>query len=330
MVRSMHIGAWVWAASLVGCQVFDPTLLDESASFGAVRHDSGTPSAAVPDSDGCTDATELCNAQDDDCDGKVDEGATEACRLRHAVGACASGGTCVIAECDRGFLDCNTRPSDGCEQSTEELKCGMCGTACLDDGGLGLPDAGGVSVGSNDAAMTGGDVTATGPGDGGGTAGNAAPDCVESPERCNQMDDDCDDKVDEAPANCALDACVAGTPSYRGTNCDRCVCQRCATQIGQCQNHSDARWAMLCRDVTECYVVRSRAGECGANDDCYGSGNGPCAGEINLAAGGTSATDRSQTASGCAASSPPTTACAAVTLYRDQCTRDLCATECAD
>jgi hypothetical protein len=331
MVRSVHIGTWVSAVVLVGCQVFDPALLDESRSFSAaIARDGGPPSARPVDSDGCTDSTELCNDEDDDCDGEVDENADDSCRLPHAVGGCGSGGSCVIADCERGFLDCNSRSSDGCEQSTGGLQCGMCGTGCADDGGLLLPDAS-VQVGANDAAA--GDVDEVdlgGARDAGQMTGGNEPGCVAGTETCNQRDDDCDDRVDEAPADCALEACVASTPSYRGAGCDRCVCRRCAMLVGQCQNHMDARWAMLCRDVTECYVIRSRAGECGTNGDCYGSGNGPCAGEIRLASGGSSETDSSRVTSGCAVASPPSTACAAVSAYRNECTRELCADECAD
>jgi hypothetical protein len=298
MVQSLHIGAWVSAFGLVGCQVFDPALLDESRSFGAaIRRDGGPSSPASPDSGTCMGGLERCNDRDDDCDGDVDEDADDGCRLANAIGGCASGGNCVIAECERGYLDCNGRSSDGCEQDSSELQCGLCGTACAEDGGLVLPDAGSTQVGLGDAAVG---------------------------------DDDCDDKVDEAPANCALDACIATAPSYRGAACDRCVCQRCAPLVAQCQNHTDARWAMLCRDVTECYVTESRADRCGADDDCYGSGNGPCADEIRLASGGTSASDGSKVVSGCAVASPPSTACAAVSAYRAQCTRDSCANECAD
>lgn len=348
MLRRLHIGVWVWPVVLAGCQVFDPELIEEKAEFPAVRADGGPTREDAPASSGCTDAIELCNAKDDDCDDHVDEGADEACRLRHALSACASGGTCVIAECDEGYLDCNARSSDGCEQATTELTCGTCGTRCLDDGGLGLPDAGPTQVGTLDAA-TGGDIgsaagsssaagSAAGTGGGGGSdagmpptnMGTMEPACVPKTERCNQADDDCDKRVDETPANCALDACIASTPSYRGAACDRCACERCATQVTQCQNSMDAAWAKLCRDVTECYVMHTRAGDCGTNGDCYGSGSGPCAGEINLAAGGTSATDNSRTASGCGVSNPPRTACAAVSAYRDQCTRDRCATECAN
>lgn len=333
MLRCLQIGTWAWAVLLAGCQVYEPTLLDERGEFAATRADGGSGRAAPPATDGCTDAIELCNTEDDDCDGHVDEGAGAACRLRNALSACGSDGTCVIADCEQDYLDCNGRSSDGCEQATSALQCGVCGTRCLDDGGLVLPDSS-VQVGATDAAVEPVDPAPNTPANDGAVATNTPPEqkpeCVRGTETCNQKDDDCDDKVDEAPANCALDACIASTPSYRGARCDRCACERCGPLVAQCQNHMDARWAMLCRDVTECYVISSRAGDCGSNGDCYGSGNGPCAGEINLAAGGTSATDNSRTASGCTTTSPPTTACGAVSIYRNQCTRDRCAAECAE
>ena len=330
MVRSMHVGAWLRVVMVVvgaaGCRAFDPSLLDESAPFGEMRgRDSGS-SESARDPDACTHTSELCNALDDDCDGKVDEDAESDCIFSHSVGACASAGQCVLADCETGYRDCNMRVQDGCEEPSGLVGCknGSSGIPSRDAGGdvqVGV-DTPPPSSGSDDDA---GEVTVTPP-----PSTDPAPSCVPGTETCNQRDDDCDGKVDEAPADCALDACVAGTPSYRGAACDRCVCQRCGTNLMQCQNNPDANWAMLCRDVTECYVTNSRANMCGTNEDCYGTGNGPCAAEINLASGGSSATDGSKAATACRASTTPDNPCAAVTQYRDQCVRDLCMTECAE
>ena len=84
------------------------------------------------------DAEELCNSEDDDCDGSVDEGfafLTDVencgacglvCDLDNATAACADG-VCSIAECDDGWGDCNDEAEDGCETDlTSDESCGTC------------------------------------------------------------------------------------------------------------------------------------------------------------------------------------------------------------
>jgi len=54
-----------------------------------------------------------------------------ACAFSQASAAC-SGGSCFLASCSAGFLDCNRDPSDGCEvnKATDTANCGACGNAC--------------------------------------------------------------------------------------------------------------------------------------------------------------------------------------------------------
>ncbi len=110
---------------------------------------------------------EVCNFTDDDCDGQVDEG------LRNACGACAQ-----VAE-ER----CNDRDDD-CDGATDEdvlNACGQCGAApeerCnfVDDDCDGQIDEGGLR--------------------------NACGECGALVERCNGLDDDCDDETDEGLLN---------------------------------------------------------------------------------------------------------------------------------
>lgn len=76
-------------------------------------------------------AAELCNDFDDDCDGRVDEGAEAACLYANASGACTEIGLCSMGACDAGFGDCDEDHSNGCEQSLDEMSaCGACGVAC--------------------------------------------------------------------------------------------------------------------------------------------------------------------------------------------------------
>lgn len=83
-------------------------------------------------------ADEVCNGEDDDCDGAVDEGydlSTDsehcgacgaACDPAMGTGACA-GGACTIEACDEGWVDCNGDVADGCETDLDGP--GFCG-AC--------------------------------------------------------------------------------------------------------------------------------------------------------------------------------------------------------
>ncbi len=101
---------------------------------------------------------EVCNLQDDDCDGRNDEGnpgAGEACEVAGAVGACAVGRTaCVIGEvvCGGGALpedelcngiddDCDGATDEGDPEGGEPCDTGLSGicqpgTLMCEDGGL--------------------------------------------------------------------------------------------------------------------------------------------------------------------------------------------------
>jgi hypothetical protein len=119
---------------------------------------------------------ERCNAIDDDCDGRTDEGNPDggaACGSR--IGACRPG----TVTCTMGMLVCtgNVGPSpevcngvdDDCDGRTDESippggACGACGEGLLH--------------------CIGGTMTCT---------GDRSP----SPEVCNGVDDDCDTRIDE-------------------------------------------------------------------------------------------------------------------------------------
>ncbi len=92
-----------------------------------------------PDSDG----VEICNGDDDDCDGEIDEGIDlttddehcgacgRACDPANAEGVCDEA-ECTIVRCGLGFEDCNGLAADGCEVAVQfdPLNCGACGAVC--------------------------------------------------------------------------------------------------------------------------------------------------------------------------------------------------------
>jgi len=86
---------------------------------------------------------EICNSQDDNCDGQIDEmNPTPACTSQNPnatfvqTWACV-GGTCQIAVCASGHADVNTAPGDGCECTTDSwsTSCGVASTLSVPVGG---------------------------------------------------------------------------------------------------------------------------------------------------------------------------------------------------
>jgi hypothetical protein len=53
------------------------------------------------------------------------------CTFAQGSGAC-SGGGCILASCNAGYLDCNHIQTDGCEvnKNTDAANCGACGASC--------------------------------------------------------------------------------------------------------------------------------------------------------------------------------------------------------
>lgn len=125
------------------------------------------------------DASEICNALDDDCNGLADDdpGNPEGvcgcnpgfldcdgqvpngcetyvsadvmncgacgneCSFTDGLAIC-SNGRCLLAGCDEGFFDCDFRQANGCETDIESdvNNCGFCGERCDDYGVLRNPD----------------------------------------------------------------------------------------------------------------------------------------------------------------------------------------------
>lgn len=90
--------------------------------------DAGTPD--------CTPSgEEVCDNEDNDCDGMIDNGAiTALCPLDVAVSVAGTEcvmGTCVNM-CESGTGDCDSDPSNGCEVdvTSDNAHCGGCGVVC--------------------------------------------------------------------------------------------------------------------------------------------------------------------------------------------------------
>ena len=164
-------------------------------------------------------STEICNGQDDDCDGSVDEGnpgGSVTCGTG-LPGVCAVGTT----QCQSGAIVCNqnTQPSvevcnsldDDCDGSIDDGNPGG-GTTCS----TGLP---GVCTIGTTQCLSGAIVCNQ----------NTQP----SAELCNNLDDDCDGSIDE------------GNPGG-GTTCSTGLQGACAAGTMTCLNGT-----IVCRQNTQ-------------------------------------------------------------------------------
>jgi len=180
---------------------------------------------------------ETCDDKDNDCDGTTDEdfdkqtdirwcGGCRPCDLAHAVPRCVIG-ACEIDACSPGYENLDGRPENGCEYSctrrglevcngqdddcngmtddgidknTDVNNCGACGRVCKYTAAAALCQGGVCKMGACDPNFT--DVN-------GNDTDGCEYFCVSSgAEKCDGIDNDCDNQVDEGfdiqvdPANC--------------------------------------------------------------------------------------------------------------------------------
>ena len=268
------MGGWRfgWLALLVlpGC--------DDNASERTEVVDSG---AVITDgSGGCAPVEEVCNGEDDDCDGRTDEGTLNDC------GHCGATPREV----------CNGQDDDCDLEIDEEVTnaCGGCGLAPAevcndeDDDCDGTVDEGvlndcGACGPPPDEVCNGEDDDCDGESDEG--VRNGCGGCGPVPEEvCNDEDDDCDGVADEGVAN----ACGGCGPvpeeecDFADNDCDgltdeglRNACGRCAQVADDVCNGLDDD----CDGVTDEGQLNA-CGECGGapvercnfrDDDCDGT-----------------------------------------------------------
>ena len=174
------------------------------------------PAVGGVDADDCDDtdpavfpgAVEICNGEDDNCDGSCDDAFT-----------CCAGqtGTCTTS--------CGTTGSRTCSSACAWSVCSPPPEICngTDDDCNGACDDGfACCQGQVQACTTSCGSTGTRTCDGGCNLGS----CVAPFETCNGADDDCDMRVDEAACGACMDTpdCDDGNPCNGAETCERGGC----------------------------------------------------------------------------------------------------------
>jgi hypothetical protein len=254
-------------------------------------HDAGTPEASLCP-EGRTPTAEVCNGQDDDCDGMIDEGVVARVPCSRGLGPCRSEGTFECNGLDPGYCSatiaqlvseetCNNRDDD-CNGLVDDLPptpcpgvvLGVCSTgtrtcragvwsACT---GV-ITRTPEVCNGLDDDCDGAVDNGGTGPRCGSGSCSNTASVCADvactpyrTQERCDGLDNDCDGRVDED--------FPAGQPCFPWD-------ERRAPNLGVCQGYG----VWMCYPLTGSYggvcatpyAMASRFERCnGLDDDCNG------------------------------------------------------------
>ncbi len=237
--------------------------------------DAGVPQCSTsPGGSEYDPQPEVCNFQDDDCDGAYDEGLGlwDDC----GVGACDGGSVECAAD---GTAVCSTEPGGSFDQTSPEV-CDFSDNDCDGTTDEGVTNACGGCGAVPNETCNGADDDCDGQTDEGVL--NACGGCGAVPnETCNGVDDDCDGPTDEGfglgDACDGVGACGAGT-----VECDGAGATRCSTDAGGSASEAVAE---ICDGLdNDCdgavdEGVSNACGGCGAvpgetcngvDDDCDG------------------------------------------------------------
>lgn len=249
---------------------YDPDVL--ARRDGGVARDGG-------DGGGCS-PSEICNGEDDDCDGEADEGfdllrdpancgrCGEACAVdpENAASVCEAG-SCVL-RCDPGFEDCDGDATNGCEAALSKPgHCGDCDRAC----GGPTPfceerETGYACVASCEPGRT--------------ACGGSCVDVTSDPLRCGDCDTRC-----EAPPN-AVATCMGGAcdfecdPGY--ANCDGVAANGCESSLrelancGRCGARCERPGAVTSCATGSCEIVGCQP----LRGDCDGDPENGCEADL--------------------------------------------------
>ncbi len=217
--------------------------------------------------------SETCNAQDEDCDGTVDEGeASSECALTNAQSVCLFG-ACEVRECTPGFGNCDDRSSNGCEQPLNTVEaCGECGRSCLQP--------------NTSSACVGGDcqITACDPSwaDCDGSAESGCETNIDTPENCGGCGNRCD--LQNANASCGGGECRVEGCFMGFANCDGDDEDGCETPIDTDVNNCGGcgRTCVFANGTGQCVAGECVLTSCATDfADCDGRGDNGCEADLN-------------------------------------------------
>ncbi|MEE2756104.1 MAG: putative metal-binding motif-containing protein [Myxococcota bacterium] len=225
--------------------------------------ESITDGRAVQSNDGsmdggeaaCIPTSELCDGLDNDCDDAIDEEfsvgqscviqmggcsseGTWACDLENNIALCDGPSPVGISEiCDGLDNDCDETIDEGIDLNSDEQNCGECGLVCE------RPNA--------QVECVGGGCLVTGCADGFVDTNEDSSDGCEcqltnnGQETCNDIDDDCDGRIDEtfpvgADCSSGVGTCATNGIFVCGDNAD-VVCNATPQESGQevCNGYDD-------------------------------------------------------------------------------------------
>ncbi|MBX3272319.1 MAG: putative metal-binding motif-containing protein [Sandaracinaceae bacterium] len=215
-------------------------------------------------------AAEICDGQDNDCNGVVDDGdiATMCPRGDHVAATGCRDGGCTILECEPRFADCNMDARDGCETSTTtESSCGSCGVPCAPANATGDCAGGSCRIG---ACMPGYADCNMDARDGCETRLNSVLDCGGCGRSCSPAG---------AIGDCSTGTCAIGACDPNRGDCDGRAENGCETLLTT--NSDCGACRMICAPsggVGECSTGTCRLTTCTSpgTADCDGNAANGC------------------------------------------------------
>lgn len=171
-------------------------------------------------------AAELCDGDDNDCDGTTDEppAAANSCSLSNAQASCLEG-ECAVKKCSPGYGDCDGQNVNGCESPLNTAThCGACGASCNFQNGAGSCSAGVCVVSVCDDGWE--DC------DGDGSNGCETP--VDTNDNCGACGNRC--RIQGAVAECINFSCEVIACQGPTGDCDGNGSNGCETTFGTVDN----------------------------------------------------------------------------------------------
>lgn len=217
-----------------------------------------------------TDAVEVCDGIDNNCNSFVDDGDPDVMcpRGMHVATTGCDAGACVITECEPGWGDCDMDAANGCETSLDTLSdCGSCGTPCAPTNAVGDCSSGECRIGACNMGFGDCDTMA---GNGCETSTTTLTDCGLCGRACSPAG---------AVGDCSTGSCEIGSCNSNRGDCDSNAANGCETTLTT--NTDCGGCGMVCAPpggLGECSTGMCRLTTCTmpGTADCDGSSANGC------------------------------------------------------